>query len=151
MNEEQIELLKKCADNSEWAKLHIENLVRMLNYAKQDCSRLEEELAKYKNLYRASCDEIEEWKISSGLMDSAGDPDGITPETAQKYWESIEKDLAFYKKENSIWQEVVKTSCDQIAKQSIEIAKIFSKACVDDKITKDQWEAVMSTNWELYQ
>lgn len=26
-----------------------------------------------------TCDEIEEWKKATGLMDSRGDPDGVTP------------------------------------------------------------------------
>jgi len=34
--------------------------------------------------------EIEEWKGASGLVDVAGDPDGITPAKAQEYWRLIE-------------------------------------------------------------
>ena len=39
-----------------------------------------------KNL--ALLEEIEEWKKATGL-EKGGDPDGVTPEDARKYWESL--------------------------------------------------------------
>lgn len=35
--------------------------------------------------------EVGEWKLASGLMDSTGDPDGITPKIAKEYWENLER------------------------------------------------------------
>lgn len=35
-------------------------------------------------------EQIIAWETASGLITSAGDPDGITPEQAQKYWEAVE-------------------------------------------------------------
>lgn len=34
------------------------------------------------------------WKDASGLQDSSGDPDGVTPEAAQRYWEAVEREHA---------------------------------------------------------
>lgn len=38
--------------------------------------------------------EVEAWKLASGLNDGAGDPDGVTPEAARRYWEGVEEELA---------------------------------------------------------
>lgn len=35
-------------------------------------------------------DEVERWKSASGLIDAAGDPDGVTPEAMRRYWEHVE-------------------------------------------------------------
>lgn len=35
--------------------------------------------------------EIEAWKLASGL-ECGGDPDGVTPAEAQRYWEQIERE-----------------------------------------------------------
>jgi len=35
-------------------------------------------------------DQVERWKIASGLEDSSGDPDGITPEASSKYRVKLE-------------------------------------------------------------
>jgi hypothetical protein len=35
-------------------------------------------------------DEVERWKLASGLEDGRGDPDGVTPEAMQRYWEGFE-------------------------------------------------------------
>lgn len=39
---------------------------------------------------RSAQDELEQWKDASGL-ECGGDPDSVTPEKAQAYWERIEK------------------------------------------------------------
>lgn len=36
---------------------------------------------------------VDEWKAASGLITSAGDPDGITPDGAIKYWGDVEAEL----------------------------------------------------------
>lgn len=37
-------------------------------------------------------DEVERWKLASGL-ERGGDPDGVTPEAAQSYWNEVESEV----------------------------------------------------------
>ncbi len=43
-------------------------------------------------------EEIEAWKSASGL-ECGGDPDGVTPSAAQRYWEQIERDRDLARRE----------------------------------------------------
>lgn len=45
-------------------------------------------------------DQITEWESASGLITSAGDPDGVMPAQAQKYWEDIEAEYRTVDAEN---------------------------------------------------
>lgn len=37
--------------------------------------------------------EVEQWKLCTGLIDGSGDPDGITPDIAQRHWEGVAENL----------------------------------------------------------
>ena len=56
----------------------------------EEIARLKAQLGEYSRKLIDAADEIEAWKDASGL-ERGGDPDGVTPEGARKYWENIER------------------------------------------------------------
>lgn len=52
-----------------------------------ELKRLEQELCM-------ALEQVERWKDASGLIDSSGDPDGVSPNGMRKYWEGVEAQLA---------------------------------------------------------
>lgn len=69
-------------DDTKWA---IEKLLDALRH-REDALRSANE-----SVVRLS-DEIERWKDASGL-ECRGDPDGVTPEAARKYWDEVEAEI----------------------------------------------------------
>ena len=55
----------------------------------EEIERLQKQLEAARELIYQSLAEIEEWKLASGL-EVGGDPDGVTPAAARRYWEELE-------------------------------------------------------------
>lgn len=64
--------------------------VQALEYQSVGQDRSPDEVHRLKTQLLKALSEIEDWKSATGLQDAHGDPDGITPEIAQKYWQGIE-------------------------------------------------------------
>lgn len=58
---------------------------------------------------------VDEWKDASGIVDSSGDPDGITPKMAEKYWKGLESErdrCAVSVKETQARLDIIRGVCD---------------------------------------
>jgi flagellar biosynthesis/type III secretory pathway protein FliH len=61
--------------------------IEAIKELKSSTMRLRKEIVRLRNRCAKAEDEIDEWKMASGLQDGSGDPGGITPNGFMKYWE----------------------------------------------------------------
>lgn len=69
---------------------HADALRRLLEKAEAELAERDARIGELEKRLHESQELITQWKETSGLVTSGGDPDGITPEDARKFWEGIE-------------------------------------------------------------